>query len=141
LGSSKFVDGALIDSLPALRALAFGCKRILVISTRELTYRSTSEKAFVGRLARIAGVVQRRNVRCWLGLPNPLVDANLEFLSACDSGLVGQGSVFVISPSDPKRLVGGWTDITADRIHECAQMGYEDAAAAKSRLLDWLTDA
>ena len=63
LRGERFVDGALIESLPVLRALAFGCSKVVVLSSRELDYRSTDEPSWHRYIGKVLTIGQSWAVR------------------------------------------------------------------------------
>lgn len=129
IGGKLYLDGGLADSIPILHAVTDGCRKNVVVMTKEEGYwRAPLRHAGAARLkyAKYPKVCELMKNR------HNAYNETLRYLS----GQVEEGNVFLIQPrrkSDVRR-----TEKDAARLRALYEEGYEEAAARKEELLAFL---
>lgn len=116
IGGVKYADGGIADSIPYAKAIKDGCDRVIIVLTRERSYRKTEEKAmnFAVNLYRrrypgYAELLRTRHERY-----NECIDE----IARLEAG----GRVYVIAPEDT--LGVGRTERDTDKLMSLYAQGY-----------------
>jgi len=124
LGTEKFVDGGVSESIPFLRAIELGCKSILVITTVLPDRRRPGLSGFEKIVAKIALRNNSAEFRNRLLLPDTEFNKTMELLF--DEGTHdGEVHFATVSPSDATKLVSRTTR-DLGQLQACVEMGRED---------------
>ncbi len=124
-----YLDGGLSDSVPVDKAIANGCDKVIVVTTRERSYRKTKEKgsglsAFLYRkYPELVKLLKTRSER---------YNQSQEHLSELEK----QGKIFVISPENTE----GWgrTDNDPVKIRQIHNSGYHTAKELLPELMEYM---
>ena len=124
----KFVDGGISDAIPLIRAIEAGCTDIIVVTTRDSSFRRKRTAGFKRGLGRLVLAKHPRSLRDQLLNEDKLFNNTMNLLQ--ERGILG-GDIRItwVAPSDKSRLVGRTTRGRA-RLWDCAQMGHEDVLNA-----------
>ncbi len=128
IADKKFVDGGISDAIPLLRAIDAGCTDIVVVTTRESSFRRKRTTGFKRGLGRLVLAKHPRSLRNQLLNEDKLFNKTMNLLQKRRL-LGGDIRITWVAPSDKSRLVGRTTRARA-RLWDCAQMGREDALNA-----------
>lgn len=132
IGEGLYMDGGITDPIPARHALADGCDRVIVVTTREREYVKGEEKALkwaAKRYARFPEFAKALNRRT-------------EAYNASRQGLFeleAQGRAFVIEPLDTKGF--SRTEKDREKIRALYQQGVDVARGRMDALRQWLSDS
>lgn len=124
---ATYVDGGLIETLPALRLLALNYRPLLVLTTRRSGYRSTHEPRYHSLIGPALAIRQGRTIRRWIGKPNSVLDVANEVIDerSSDHG----DTVFVVRPrgdeQSRKTLDFGWRP-SCNQLRDCSRMARDD---------------
>ncbi len=112
----KYADGGIADSIPYSKALADGCDRVIIILTRERSYRKGVEKAM--------GYAVRKYRRKYPGYSELLRTRHERYNDCIDeiNRLEAAGRVYVIAPEDT--LGVGRTEKDTDKLLSLYAQGY-----------------
>lgn len=125
-----YLDGGISDSIPLGKALENGCRRNVVILTRDPSYRKKPGKTaalmklFYPKYPKLVRQMEKRAGN---------YNRTLELI---ERG-VQAGKVFVIRPQAPVKL--GRVEKNRDKLEALYEQGYRDAAACGGKLRAFLT--
>ena len=128
IADKKFVDGGISDAIPLLRAIDAGCTDIVVVTTRESSFRRKRTTGFKRGLGQLVLAKHPRSLRNQLLNEDKLFNKSMDLLQRL-ALLGGDIRITWVAPSDNSRLVGRTTRARA-RLWDCAKMGREDALNA-----------
>ena len=116
LEGKLYADGGIADSIPFQKAIQEGCDRVIVVLTRERSYRKTSESAtdyavkhYRRKYPAYAEKIQNRHER---------YNACIEELAQCEKN----GEVYVIAPEDTLQV--GRTEKDVSKLMALYAQGY-----------------
>ena len=130
IGGEMYLDGGVSDPIPAQHALDDGCDRVIVITTRERTYRKEEEK--------LLGVMAKRYRRKYPEFARAL-ERRTECYNASRAHLFElekQGMAFIIEPDSTAGF--GRTEKDAAKIYALYCHGREVAERRMDELKQWL---
>ena len=131
IDGKKYLDGGLSDSVPVDEALESGCDKVVVVTTRERSYRKTKEKG-----AKLSAFLYRKypNLVKLLNTRAERYNKSQEHLNELEK----QGRIFVISPENTQ----GWgrTDNDPIKIRKIHNLGYDTAKKILPQLLEYLNN-
>lgn len=116
LGTEKYLDGGISDSVPFAWMAQQGCEKMIVVLTRDASYRKRpSNRAVSAYRMRYPAIAER--------LKNRHQDYNdsLELLRQWED----EGKVFVIRPSNPIRI--GTIEKDPEKLQQVYELGIRDA--------------
>lgn len=127
IGGEKYLDGGISDSIPFEWMAAQGCDKLIVVLTRDDTYRKKSI-GYLGDYYRrshpkIAEALRTRHQR---------YNASVEILRRWET----EGKAFVIRPTSP--IVIGTIEKNPDKLQAVYDMGTADAKAKLAELKAYL---
>lgn len=129
IGSSKYMDGGITDSMPYMRAIEKGCDKIIVILTRERNYMKNNSKD-----AKIAGRFFGKypNFQKALYVRSDMYNEQRNKLWELEN----QGKAVVLCPKDTK----GWkrTENRADMIKKMYDEGYNTAKEQTDKIKKYI---
>ncbi len=128
IGSRLYLDGGIADSIPFEWELSRNCDKLLVILTRENSYRKQAMSQAAVRLY----------ARRYPKLAQRLKDRHTAYNSAVEKlqQLESAGTVFVIRPSQPIHMKRMESD--PDKLQAVYDLGRSDALASLSALKKYL---
>lgn len=99
------VDGGVADSIPFARALADGCERVVVVSTKDASYRKSERKIW------LPGNIYKE----YPNLRNALLTRNVRYNKQVDElrSLQSDGTAIVIRPADMHAVSRTTSDVEA----------------------------
>lgn len=130
LDGEKYLDGGVSDSIPVIRAMKDGNKKVIVILTRDVEYRKSPNKLMpVIRLLyrkypRFVKVMERRHDR---------YNKVLMKLKKLEQ----EGKIFVIRPK--KAVEVGRLEKNAEKMMELYNSGYNDAVECFDAMMEYLS--
>ncbi|WP_283680386.1 patatin family protein [Lentilactobacillus sp. Marseille-Q4993] len=133
IGDSLYLDGGITDSIPYQWAINQGYKKVIVIRTREDSYRKSTDKK------RSSDILSHsRLLKQYPALGEALSDRPKMYNRQCDrlDWLVKSGQVFRISPS--KHVTVGRLEPNLSKLEQLYWAGYEDAQNQLANLNDYL---
>lgn len=125
------MDGGMADAIPIRQAIAEGWKKIIVVFTREASYRKSEHGDIYN------SHMVKRMYRKFPGLLKAIderphtYNSSIEMLNEMEK----RGEAFVIRPTKVK-LTNNESD--SDKLKEYYKAGYEDAAARYDELMEYL---
>jgi len=119
-----YMDGGITDAIPLIRAIEAGCTDILVVITRNTTFRRRRARGWVRLVEKLALAGHPRPLREKIMSEDVLFNKTMDLLQNPDK-LGSDIRITVISPSDESRLVGRTTRSRA-KLWDCAEMGRQD---------------
>lgn len=125
----KYLDGGTSDPIPFKRALADGCDRIVVVSTRAKSYRKTPEKmrcayhAIYKKYPALSGLMDRRYL---------IYNRTLDDLHELEK----QGKAIIIAPDEPLDIDRFGNDPI--KLSAAAKLGKSDVMAIEDKLREFL---
>ncbi len=125
----KYLDGGTADPIPFKKALADGCDRLVVISTRDRNYRKTPQKmrtayhALYRKYPALCEVMDRRHI---------IYNRTLDDLHKLEA----EGKVIMLAPEKPLAIDRFEKDLA--RLEAAARLGRSDAMAIDGKLRDFL---
>ena len=124
-----YLDGAIVDPIPVDWAIKEGYEKIVVIRTREPSFRKT-----VSRPLDIARVEYRKypKLKSVLDEQAPRYNVRVDGINTLEA----QGRVFVIAPSEPINISRFEGDL--DALYEVYRLGIKDAQENLKKLKDYL---
>ena len=129
LGSGKYLDGGVADSIPIRRSIADGHRKNVLVLTRTRDYRKTPNRALwlirlrYARYPRLVEAAARRH---------EVYNETLDFIEAQERA----GTAFVIRPDVPPEI--GRVEKDASRIRKLYDVGYAAAQREYDRLMAFL---
>lgn len=128
----KYADGGIADSIPYAKALADGCDKVIIILTRERSYRKEEEKAqkyaanrYRHRYPAYADMILNRHER---------YNESIEEIARLEAS----GRVYVIAPEDT--LGVGRTERDTDKLLALYAQGYAIAMQQRPALERYIAD-
>ena len=91
-----YLDGGIADSIPDKRAQQLGYKKIVVVLTRNLTYRKRENSAAVNRLVKTMYKSYPNFVQAFIDRPEHYNEALIQL-----EKLEKEGRIFVVRPEEP----------------------------------------
>ncbi len=132
IGDSLYADGGVADSIPFAKAVADGCDKIIVVLTRERSYRKEAEKAqqyacnqYKHKYPAYAELLRVRHEHY-----NERIDRLAELEAA--------GNVYVIAPEDT--LGVGRTEKDTDKLFALYAQGYAIAMQQRPALEQYIAN-
>jgi len=129
IGGKPYLDGGIADAIPVRRLQEQGCEKIVVVLTRERTYRKKEDiliNAMSSRYKDYPKLVEKLKAR------HEIYNATLEYIAAEEA----KGNIFVIAPSAP--IAVGRLEKDKGKMLAAAQAGYECAQESYERLKQFL---
>lgn len=126
IGGVKYADGGIADSIPYARALSDGCDKVIIVLTRERSYRKGKEKT-MGLAVR----QYQRKFPAYAELLRTRQDRYNESIEEI-ARLEAAGRVYVIAPEDT--LGVGRTERNTDRLMSLYAQGYAVAMQQRPAL-------
>lgn len=129
LGGKLYMDGGITDPIPAKKALADGCDKVLVILTREKSYVKEEESAL-----KLAAFMYRKYPHFVEALNNRTACYNNSYAEILD--LEQQGKIYIIAPSNTK----DWhrTESAPDKLSAMYDEGYASILSQEKQLREYL---
>jgi predicted patatin/cPLA2 family phospholipase len=128
----KYADGGIADSIPYGKALADGCDKVIIVLTRERSYRKEEEKAqkyaanrYRHRYPAYADMILNRHER---------YNESIEEIAKLEAS----GRVYVIAPEDT--LGVGRTERDTDKLLALYAQGYAIAMQQRPALERYIAD-
>ncbi|MBQ8002276.1 MAG: patatin family protein [Clostridia bacterium] len=129
INSSQYLDGGIAEPVPVDKALADGCDKVIVITTREKSYVKTKDvgASLSARIYRkypkVASLLKRRTT---------LYNQSRDNLKQLES----EGRIFWIAPRDTSSW--GRTDKSSDKLQQIYNEGYETALSIMDQIKEYL---
>lgn len=130
IGGVKYADGGIADSIPYAKALSDGCEKVIIILTRERTYRKGVEKAM-----NIAIRNARKKYPAYAELLRTRHERYNESIEEI-AKLEADGRVYVIAPEDT--LGVGRTEKNTEKLMALYAQGYAAAMQQRPAILDYI---
>lgn len=129
IAGEKYLDGGISDNIPFGKALVDGHKKIVVVKTRDRSYRKTKDR--VNKLA-------KRVYGDYPALVEALTNSTSEYNNQMDKLEMFEkiGLIFVIAPSERVDVNLIEPDVT--KLGKLYELGYNDARNEYERLLQYL---
>ena len=130
IGETRYADGGIADSIPYRKALEDGCDKVIVVLTRERSYRKKSEsmmKLAMRRFRKYPAYCEAMRSR------HERYNACIEELAELEQ----KGQVYVIAPEDT--LGVGRTDRDVEKLMALYAQGYALTAQQTDALQGYLT--
>ena len=125
----KLVDGGVADSIPIEYALKEGCKKNIIILTRDKTYRKSKVKfsSFV-----------KRKYKKYPKLIESIENRHLNYNKSLDlvKYLEEKGDAFVIRPKSPVKVSQIEKDV--DKLTKLYNDGYNDAKESYEKIMEFI---
>ncbi len=128
----KYADGGIADSIPYAKALSDGCEKVIIILTRERTYRKGVEKAM-----NIAIRNARRKYPAYAELLRTRHERYNESIEEI-AKLEADGRVYVIAPEDT--LGVGRTEKNTEKLMALYAQGYAAAMQQRPAILNYIAE-
>lgn len=132
IGGEKYADGGVADSIPVEKAMADGCDKLIVVLTRERSYRKEEE-----RMMNFAAKRQQKKHPLYA---KAMLERHTQYNDCIDklSALEQDGGAYIIAPADT--LGVGRTDKRVDKLMALYAQGYAVAMQQMPELKQYLTD-
>ena len=130
IGGVKYADGGIADSIPYAKALSDGCEKVIIVLTRERTYRKGVEKAM-----NIAIRNARKKYPAYAELLRTRHERYNESIEEI-AKLEADGRVYVIAPEDT--LGVGRTEKNTEKLMALYAQGYAAAMQQRPAILDYI---
>ena len=128
----RYADGGIADSIPFAKALEDGCDKVIVVLTRERSYRKTEEKA--------QQYVVRRNQRKYPEYAELLRTRHERYNESIEeiAGLEAAGKLYVIAPEDTLGVER--TEKDTDKLLALYAQGYAIAMQQRPALEEYIAN-
>ena len=129
INGKLYLDGGLADSIPLLHAVTDGCRKNVVVMTKETGYRRVQPKhleLIKARYAKYPKVYELMANRA------AAYNQQLDYLEA----EVKNGTAFLIQPSHPNEV--GRIEKNRKKLRALYEEGYQEAARRKEELIAFL---
>ena len=129
INGKLYLDGGLADSIPLLHAVTDGCRKNVVVMTKETGYRRVQPKhleLIKARYAKYPKVYELMTNRA------AAYNQQLDYLEA----EVKNGTAFLIQPSHPNEV--GRIEKNRKKLRALYEEGYQEAARHKEELMAFL---
>ena len=125
----KLVDGGVADSIPIEYAIKEGCKKNIVILTRDKTYRKNKVK--------FSSLI-RRKYKKYPNLVKSIENSHLNFNKSLDlvKELEDKGDALVIRPKSPVKVSQIEKDV--DKLTKLYNDGYNDAKESYEKIIEFI---
>lgn len=128
LGQEAYLDGGISDSVPYLWLSEQGCNKLIVVLTRDDTYRKkplpAASRLLMRRYPKVAEQMLNRHLR---------YNASIDTLRQWEA----EGRAFVIRPTQP--IIIGTIEKNPEKLQAVYDLGQADAAAILPSLLQYLS--
>ena len=127
----KLLDGGVADSIPIEYAINNGCKKNIVILTRDETYRKSNLK-FMHAV--------KRKYRKYPKLVQAIENRYINYNESLDlvSKLAKSGDAFVIRPKKPVKI--SQIEKSVSKLNKLYEDGYNDAKEAYGSILEFMDE-
>ncbi len=127
----KLLDGGVADSIPIEYAINNGCKKNIVILTRDETYRKSNLK-FMHAV--------KRKYRKYPKLVQAIENRYINYNESLDlvSKLAKSGDAFVIRPKKPVKI--SQIEKSVSKLNKLYEYGYNDAKEAYGSILEFMDE-
>ena len=126
----RYADGGIADSIPYAKAISDGCDRVIIVLTRERSYRKHEEKAM-----NLAVTLNRRRYPAYAELLRTRPERYNECVEEIGK-LEASGKVYVIAPEDT--LGVGRTERDTDKLMSLYAQGYAIAMQQRPALEEYI---
>ena len=125
----KLVDGGVADSIPIEYAIKEGCKKNIVILTRDKTYRKNKVK--------FSSLI-RRKYKKYPNLVKSIENRHLNYNKSLDlvKELEDKGDALVIRPKSPVKVSQIEKDV--DKLTKLYNEGYNDAKESYEKIVEFI---
>lgn len=130
IGGKEYLDGGISDSIPFEWLASQGCDKLVVILTRDMSYR---KKPMSPLLVKLYGR-KYPNIAKKLKERHTLYNSSVELLKQWEES----GKAFVIRPSDPIEI--SRTEKDPDKLQQVYDLGLSDGKACVNSLTEYLKD-
>ncbi|MGL4730297.1 MAG: patatin-like phospholipase family protein [Clostridium sp.] len=129
-GGKRLLDGGVSDSIPVKKAIEDGCDKVILILTRDKTYRKKQLKAKL-----LMEKVYREYPKLKEAILNryETYNSTLEYIRKLEQ----EGKVFVIRPEHPIEI--GRTEQHKEKLEKVYNLGYEDGEKYLEEIRKWLS--
>lgn len=131
IDGKPYLDGGIADAIPVKRLQEQGCEKIVVVLTRERTYRKKEDTLINAMSSRYKDYPKLIEV---LKARHEVYNETLEYIAAEEA----KGNIFVIAPAEPISV--GRLEKDKEKMLAAADMGYQTAAASFERLKKFLNE-
>ncbi len=128
IGDKQYLDGAIVDSIPYKWLSEQGCDRLIVILTRDISYRKKSMPRSLTKLRYRKYPEFKERVLS----RHTMYNKSVEELSRWEK----QGKAFVIRPSQPVDI--GRTEKDPEKLQAVYELGIKDAESCLKALSEYL---
>ncbi len=132
INGELYADGGIADSIPFEKAMADGCDKLIIVLTRERSYRKEAEK--------LMDLIAKRQSKKHPEYAQAMLQRHIQYNACIErlSELEEQGRAFVIVPEDT--LGVSRTDKHVDKLMELYAQGYRIAAHRMTALKQYLQE-
>ena len=125
----KLVDGGVADSIPIEYALKEGCKKNIIILTRDKTYRKNKVK--------FSSLI-RRKYKKYPNLVKSIENRHLNYKKSLDlvKELEDKGDALVFRPKSPVKVSQIEKDV--DKLTKLNNEGYNDAKESYEKIIEFI---
>ena len=126
IAGQKYLDGGIADSIPFKWMAAQGCDKLIVVLTRDISYRKTPSKGgdvYKLKYPEVARLMDSRHIR---------YNASLYDLAKWEA----EGKAFVIRPSSPVEV--GRMEGDPDKLQAAYDLGVKDAENILESLKEYI---
>lgn len=129
IDGSKYYDGGIVDSIPAARALADGCDKVVVVLTQH--------KGYVKRPPKGVEVINRA-LKQYPQLAQALTNRHVMYNQQLElvQKLEREGKALILQPDRP--LNAGTLERDVNKLEEIYQMGLDDANSLSNRIQEFV---
>ncbi len=133
IDGAMYADGGIADSVPFEKAMADGCDRVIVVLTRERSYRKAPEK--------VMNFAAKREKRRHPAYAAAMLERHVQYNACMEllEELEQDGAAYVIAPEDT--LGVGRTDKRVDRLMALYAQGYAMTMQQLPALRRYLTES
>lgn len=131
IDGKPYLDGGIADAIPVKRLQEQGCEKIVVVLTRERTYRKKEDTLINAMSSRYKDYPKLIEV---LKARHEVYNETLEYIAAEEA----KGNIFVIAPAEP--IAVGRLEKDKEKMLAAADMGYQTAEASFERLKKFLNE-
>ncbi len=129
LAGEKYLDGAIADSIPYAWMMKQGADKIVVILTRDASYKKKPMQAILARMykkhyPKFAEAVANRHY---------LYNRQITRLNQLEQ----EGKVFIIRPTEPIKI--SQTERNPEKLQAVYELGQHDAHASLAKLKEYLS--
>lgn len=131
IDDKEYLDGGIADSIPVLKAIADGNEKIVVVLTRDMTYRKEPNSSMpiiklkYRKYKKLIKAMEKRHI---------IYNRTLEKIEELEK----QGKIFVIRPE--KEITVGRLDTEPEKLKELYEAGYNDMKDKYEGLMQYLQE-